>query len=45
LKSTYQLARDLQANGFAVSVELVRRLLRDMGANSGGRRNKVGELL
>ena len=31
LKSTYQLARDLQAKGFRVSAELVRRLLHDMG--------------
>jgi len=31
LKSTYQLARDLQARGFRVSAELVRRLLHDMG--------------
>ena len=31
LKSTYQLARDLQAKGFEVSAELVRRLLHDMG--------------
>ena len=31
LKSTYQLARDLQARGFSVSAELVRRLLHQMG--------------
>jgi hypothetical protein len=31
LKSTYELARDLQAQGFAVSAELVRRLLHDVG--------------
>ena len=31
LKSTYQLAGDLQARGFRVSAELVRRLLHDMG--------------
>ncbi len=31
LKSTYQLARDLQAQGFEVSAELVRRLLHQMG--------------
>lgn len=31
LKSTYELARDLQANGFRVSAELVRRLLHQMG--------------
>jgi len=31
LKSTYQLARDLKAQGFEVSAELVRRLLRQMG--------------
>ena len=31
LKSTYQLARDLQTGGFEVSAELVRRLLHDLG--------------
>ena len=31
LKSTYELARDLQGRGFRVSAELVRRLLHDMG--------------
>lgn len=31
LKSTYELARDLQDNGFRVSAELVRRLLHKMG--------------
>jgi len=31
LKSTYELARDLQQQGFRVSAELVRRLLHDMG--------------
>src|SRR6266542_4475604 len=31
LKSTYQLARDLQARGYSVSAELVRRLLHQMG--------------
>lgn len=31
LKSTYELARDLQAQGFRVSAELVRRLLHQMG--------------
>ena len=31
LKSTYELARELQAVGFRVSAELVRRLLHDMG--------------
>jgi hypothetical protein len=31
LKSTYELARDLQRQGFRVSAELVRRLLHDMG--------------
>lgn len=31
LKSTYELARDLQAQGFRASAELVRRLLHDMG--------------
>jgi hypothetical protein len=31
LKSTYELARDLQAKGFRVSAELVRRLLHQMG--------------
>ena len=31
LKSTYELARDLQARGFRASAELVRRLLHDMG--------------
>jgi hypothetical protein len=31
LKSTYQLARDLQAKGFQASAELVRRLLHRMG--------------
>jgi hypothetical protein len=31
LKSTYELARDLQTNGFRVSAELVRRLLHQMG--------------
>ncbi len=31
LKSTYELARDLQASGFRVSAELVRRLLHQMG--------------
>ncbi len=31
LKSTYQLARDLQDRGFRASAELVRRLLHDMG--------------
>ena len=31
LKSTYALARDLQAKGFGVSAELVRRLLHQMG--------------
>jgi transposase len=31
LKSTYQLARDLQARGFNVSAELVRRLLHQIG--------------
>lgn len=31
LKSTYQLARDLQSKGFEASAELVRRLLHDMG--------------
>ena len=31
LKSTYQLARDLQLKGFEVSAELVRRLLHDLG--------------
>jgi transposase len=31
LKSTYELARDLQASGFKASAELVRRLLHDMG--------------
>jgi hypothetical protein len=30
LKSTYELARDLRSQGFVVSAELVRRLLRDM---------------
>jgi hypothetical protein len=31
LKSTYQLARELQAKGFGASAELVRRLLHQMG--------------
>jgi hypothetical protein len=31
LKSTYELARELQAKGFSVSAELVRRLLHQMG--------------
>jgi hypothetical protein len=31
LKSTYELARDLQDEGFRASAELVRRLLRQMG--------------
>ncbi|MGH8925142.1 MAG: ISAzo13-like element transposase-related protein, partial [Acidimicrobiia bacterium] len=31
LKSTYELAADLQAKGFRVSAELVRRLLHQMG--------------
>ena len=31
LKSTYELARDLQGRGFTVSAELVRRLLHEMG--------------
>ena len=31
LKSTYELARDLQTKGFRVSAELVRRLLHQMG--------------
>ena len=31
LKSTYELARDLQGRGFRASAELVRRLLHDMG--------------
>jgi transposase len=31
LKSTYELARDLQARGFRVSAELVRRLLHQLG--------------
>jgi len=31
LKSTYELARDLQGRGFKVSAELVRRLLHQMG--------------
>ncbi len=31
LKSTYELARDLQAEGFSVSAELVRRLLHELG--------------
>ena len=31
LKSTYELARDLQAQGYRVSAELVRRLLHQMG--------------
>ncbi len=31
LKSTYELARDLQAQGFRASAELVRRLLHQMG--------------
>ncbi len=31
LKSTYELARDLQDRGFRASAELVRRLLHDMG--------------
>ncbi|MGH3456524.1 MAG: ISAzo13 family transposase [Nocardioidaceae bacterium] len=31
LKSTYELARDLQADGFRASAELVRRLLHDLG--------------
>ncbi|MGH9893147.1 MAG: ISAzo13 family transposase [bacterium] len=31
LKSTYQLARELKAQGFGVSAELVRRLLHQMG--------------
>ncbi len=31
LKSTYELARDLQSAGFKVSAELVRRLLHEMG--------------
>jgi transposase len=31
LKSTYELARDLNARGFRVSAELVRRLLHQMG--------------
>jgi hypothetical protein len=31
LKSTYQLADDLQARGYRVSAELVRRLLHQMG--------------
>ena len=31
LKSTYELARDLQQRGFRVSAELVRRLLHQMG--------------
>ncbi len=31
LKSTYELARELQAQGFRVSAELVRRLLHQMG--------------
>jgi hypothetical protein len=31
LKSTYELARDLQARGFRVSAELVRRLLHSIG--------------
>ena len=31
LKSTYELARELQASGFRVSAELVRRLLHQMG--------------
>ena len=32
LKSTYELAGDLQARGFRVSAELVRRLLHQMGS-------------
>lgn len=31
LKSTYELARDLQTSGFQASAELVRRLLHEMG--------------
>src|SRR6266545_3222978 len=31
LKSTYELARDLQGRGFRVSAELVRRLLHQLG--------------
>ncbi|HVC14379.1 MAG TPA: ISAzo13 family transposase [Acidimicrobiales bacterium] len=31
LKSTYELARDLQSRGFSASAELVRRLLHQMG--------------
>ncbi len=31
LKSTYELARELQAQGYKASAELVRRLLHDMG--------------
>jgi transposase len=31
LKSTYELARDLQSSGFQASAELVRRLLHEMG--------------
>ena len=31
LKSTYELARELQGRGFRVSAELVRRLLHQMG--------------
>ena len=31
LKSTYELARDLQAKGFSISAELVRRMLHAMG--------------
>ena len=31
LKSTYELARDLQAKGYRASAELVRRLLHQMG--------------
>jgi len=31
LKSTYELARELQGNGYRVSAELVRRLLHQMG--------------
>jgi transposase len=36
LKSTYQLARELQAQGFKVSAELVRRLLHQMGYSPAG---------
>ena len=41
LKSTYELARDLQGRGFRVSAELVRRLLHQMGYSLRRRRNRT----